>query len=378
MPRQVRHRIAATLRRTQRWRVWTVPSWLMSVCVHWMLIVAIVWWGRNWRPPPVGFGGTALADSGVTFITDGLGTGGGMPGTNGGAPGEPPPGPGDDPQPGDAEGGADAALASVQSVAAPLSVSTQLPSPGPSAAAVTAPMSIGAGGAPFATVVSDARELIKSGIGPGRGGGGTGAGGGGGNGGTGGPGGAGGGLPGAGFMGTNDRGSRIVYVIDCSSSMANYGAMRAAKAALVASLQTLSDVQQFQIIFYNQAPKPMKVRTGNGTELLFATEVNKALARQYISGQEPDLGTDHMPALKLALKIGPEVIFFLTDAQDPQLSSGELDEIRRLNQGRTRIHAIEFGKGPQLSDDAVNFLVKLAQQNGGTHRYYDVKRFANQ
>jgi Ca-activated chloride channel family protein len=185
----------------------------------------------------------------------------------------------------------------------------------------------------------------------------------------------GGGVPGTAFLGVRDQATRVVYVIDCSASMANDNRMRSAKAALVASLQSLTEMQQFQILFYNNTPNLMRLRSGASLDMAFATEVNKTLARQHISGIEPSDGTDHVPALKMALRLGPEVIFFLTDADEPQLSAGELHELHRLNAGRTRIHTIEFGRGAELGD-TVNFLKKLAAQNGGTYRYHDVRRIA--
>ena len=90
-------------------------------------------------------------------------------------------------------------------------------------------------------------------------------------------------------------------------------------------------------------------------------------------GVQPDGGTDHMPALKKALRYQPDHLFFLTDADQPILSARELNEIKTLNAGRTKIHCVEFGKGSELSGD--NFLKKLARDNGGTYRYRDVTRF---
>jgi len=81
-----------------------------------------------------------------------------------------------------------------------------------------------------------------------------------------------------------------------------------------------------------------------------------------------------LPALKRALSYSPEHIFFLTDADQPQLTAADLAEIRRINRGRTKIHCVEFGKGPGMPGD--NFLKQLARQNGGTYRYRDVTRFA--
>jgi len=48
-----------------------------------------------------------------------------------------------------------------------------------------------------------------------------------------------------------------------------------------------------------------------------------------------------------------------------------------MNVQKTRIHSIEFGVGPEVSEatNASNFLRKLSRQNGGTYRYYDVTKF---
>ena len=175
------------------------------------------------------------------------------------------------------------------------------------------------------------------------------------------------------FFKVREKGSRFVYVLDSSGSMSNYGAIQVAKSELAASLATLSKSQQFQIIFYNQSARIMMLRGSARPQLYWATDVNRTLARQYISGIRADLGTDHMPALKKALRLGPEVIFLLTDADEPRLTARDLNELDKINQGRTRIHCVEFGRGPELRTD--NYLKRLARQNRGTHRYVDVTKF---
>jgi Ca-activated chloride channel family protein len=185
-----------------------------------------------------------------------------------------------------------------------------------------------------------------------------------------------GGLPGASFMGVEDRGSRVVYVVDASGSMYDHNAMRAAKAALVASLQGLEASQQFQIVFYNESPRVMSLKGAPKRQLYFATDVNKAAARQYMQQIEPDLGTRHLDAILLGLGFGPEVMFVLTDSGDPKLTARDLNEIQRRNGGKTHIHCIEFGVGPKLPGESLNFLEKLASQNNGTHRYVDVTEFS--
>ncbi len=168
------------------------------------------------------------------------------------------------------------------------------------------------------------------------------------------------------------QGNRFVYVLDRSGSMYDHNAIRVAKEELVASLSELEQTQQFQIIFYNTSLIEMRGHDDR-PQMQWATEINRTLARQFISGIQPDGGTDHVPPLRKALRYLPEHLFFLTDADQPQLSARELNDIKTLNAGRTKIHCVEFGKGSELSVD--NFLKKLARDNGGTYRYRDVIRF---
>jgi Ca-activated chloride channel family protein len=168
------------------------------------------------------------------------------------------------------------------------------------------------------------------------------------------------------------KGNRFIYVVDRSGSMYDHGAIRVAKEELVVSLAALEQTQQFQVLFYNQKLLEM---SGNDDrpQMQWATDINRTFARNLISSVQPDGGTDHMPALKKALRYQTDHLFFLTDADQPVLSARELNEIKTLNGGRTKIHCVEFGKGPELAGD--NFLKKLARDNGGTYRYRDVTRF---
>ncbi len=316
---------------------WLLPSWLLSLLVHAGLLFLVAAVLSGWRQEPVGFTNEPSRELGIVLKSAGVNP-------------DPSAAPNDseslDPSPVADD------VPSPEPVAEPTTATPMTPQAAPTTE--TPLPAIGAGALFPSTVQADPRELIQSGGPKSTGEALSGA------------------MPGAAFMGAQDNGTRVVFVIDCSASMANYGAMLSAKAALVSSLQTLADTQQFQIIFYNQTPRLMSVRGRTYGELMFATEVNKALARQFIGGIEPGLGTDHMPALKMGLRMTPEVLFFLTDADQPTLSAGELNELQRLNQGRTRIHTIEFGVDASLQVD--NFLTKLARQNGGTYRYFDVKR----
>ncbi|MCA9116336.1 MAG: hypothetical protein KDA79_14720 [Planctomycetaceae bacterium] len=174
------------------------------------------------------------------------------------------------------------------------------------------------------------------------------------------------------FFDVPAQGSRFVYLIDSSGSMESYGRLRAAKAELMRSLQSLDRTQQFQIIFYNNTPHTMMLRGTREPQLYWGTEINQTLARQFVSSIRADLGTKHIPALSRALSFEPDVLFFLTDADDG-LDAGELNQIQRMNHGQAKIHTIEFGTA--IAPEADSFLRKLSRQNGGSYRYVDVTKF---
>lgn len=173
------------------------------------------------------------------------------------------------------------------------------------------------------------------------------------------------------IFGVEGEGSIFIYVFDRSSSMSGFQGrpLAAAKSQLIKSIHSLNPTNQFQIIFYNNRLSVFNPNHPQQPQLIFADDSGKTLAEDFIRKIQASGSTEHMAALRAALRLGPDVIFFLTDAADPQLSPSELRELTRLNKG-TMINAIEFGSGPFPGGD--NFLVKLARQNDGKHTYVDV------
>lgn len=172
------------------------------------------------------------------------------------------------------------------------------------------------------------------------------------------------------LFGVVGEGYKFVYVFDRSGSMGGSGrdSLRAVKAELLQSLKTLDTVHQFQIIFYNERPVLFNP-TGTPGRLAFANESNKQRAIRFIDSITAEGGTGHEDALKLAIRLQPDVIFFLTDADDPKLSPAQLAKVRDLAAGII-INAIEFGVGPK--PPGASFLADLARQNGGGYVYVDV------
>jgi hypothetical protein len=173
--------------------------------------------------------------------------------------------------------------------------------------------------------------------------------------------------------GAPGEGNTFVYVFDRSSSMGTGGnsMLASAKRELLASLDDLGEENRFHIIFYNE--KPTKMDLGRSfAGLVFADNRAKELARRFVDSIVAGGGTQHFDALMEALKLRADVIFFLTDADEPELSDMQLGRIRRMNAGHSTINTIEFGDRPQPRRD--NFLSRIARQNGGQYVYIDVTK----
>jgi len=178
------------------------------------------------------------------------------------------------------------------------------------------------------------------------------------------------------LFGVSGSGSRFIYVFDRSDSMNGYSGkpLRAAKSELKRSLQSLSEAQQFQIIFYNETAKPF-VPAGSPVQMLSGDASMIGRALNYIDIVKAFGGTEHYDALRLALRMGPDVIFFLTDARVPRLTGNQFAEIKRLaDRSGAAIHAIEFGPESSSPDDS--FLRQLANENRGEYRYLSLNQIS--
>ena len=176
--------------------------------------------------------------------------------------------------------------------------------------------------------------------------------------------------PGTQFFGAQDHANSFAYVIDCSGSMATRNSLDVAKREMMASINQLAPDAQFAVVFYNLQTRVLNDPKGN-PGLMTATAMNKSRVQSQLEAVSPLGGTDHMLALREGLKLKPEVIFFLTDAE--LISNSDIDVIL-TEVGPTRIQAIEFGFGMSLGQRTP--LSRLATTTGGSYRYIDVSQFA--
>ena len=176
------------------------------------------------------------------------------------------------------------------------------------------------------------------------------------------------------FMDIIGAGDSFVYVIDVSSSMSisQNRRLNLAKSQLVNSLALLKRNQRFQIFFYSDYVEALRLRQRQQEDLYQATSVNIQLARSSIGSIRGHGGTKHLPALSRALALESDVIYFLTDGDEPRLLNSELKEVQRLNKAGSQIHVIEFASGP-LESKRITWLQQLASQSGGKYRRVQVK-----
>jgi len=171
------------------------------------------------------------------------------------------------------------------------------------------------------------------------------------------------------LFGVQAEGSKFVYVLDRSGSTQGK-VLAAAKAEILASIEKINDVHQFQIVVYNERPRAFNPAGPNG-QLAFGTDGNRAEVKRFLGSVDAEGGTDHMAALALAIRMHPDAVFLLTDGDDPVLEARDLARIDRIGPG-IMIHTIRFGEGPQHGDRG--WMGKLARQSGGKYAYIDTTK----
>jgi hypothetical protein len=173
-------------------------------------------------------------------------------------------------------------------------------------------------------------------------------------------------------FGAVGEGSRFVYLFDHSTSMMGTP-LAAAKRQLIESLDALSSVHQFHVIFFNHEVQAWDL-TGGQERVPFASDANKKLAAQFLRTVVAVGGTDRVTPLRRALQFQPDVIFFLTDADDEMSHFDVADIVERAQGSGTEIACIEFGVGPDGGPrprEGGNFLTRLAAETGGDYVYVD-------
>jgi hypothetical protein len=134
-----------------------------------------------------------------------------------------------------------------------------------------------------------------------------------------------------------------------------------ARRELIASLRRLPPSVRFQVIDYNDYAESLIV---NGRRDLLPAEpaiVEKAVS--LLQALDAAGTTNHRAALQRGLDLHPDVLFFLTDADD--LKPEVISAITQRNQ-RSVIHTIELTRLRTQRPEGP--LAQLARENYGTYR----------
>ncbi len=153
----------------------------------------------------------------------------------------------------------------------------------------------------------------------------------------------------------------VVYVLDCSVSMGIDRKLDFARRKLIASLQQLPPSVRFQVIDYNNYAESLTVDGQRGLLPAEPAIVSKVIAK--LQSLEAAGKTNHLAALQRALELRPDVIFFLTDADD--LKPEVISFITRRNQ-HSVIHTIELTRLRTPRPEGP--LAQLAGNNHGNYR----------
>lgn len=165
---------------------------------------------------------------------------------------------------------------------------------------------------------------------------------------------------GEGFFGIKADGASFVFVVDGSRSMNHPHASPAKtrfkrlKLEIVKSVGEMRKEQNFFIIFFNDQAYPMPARS-----LQPATAASQKKYLYWMSELRADGQTDPEAALSLALRLKPEVIYFLTDGEFEYRVQRRL---LQLKQQQTQIHTYVFGE--TKGEDVMQ---AIAAQNGGKY-----------
>jgi hypothetical protein len=146
--------------------------------------------------------------------------------------------------------------------------------------------------------------------------------------------------------------------------MGRDGRLDAARRELLASLAQLPEGARFQVIVYNSTATPL---LPDCPGWLPATAESRRRVALTLVALEAEGATRHDLALPKALALEPDVIFFLTDADD--LTEDYRRLVTRCNHGRSVIHVIELNTAHRGRPDMP--LQALARENGGAYQAVD-------
>jgi len=164
------------------------------------------------------------------------------------------------------------------------------------------------------------------------------------------------------FFGATGNAYKVVYVVDVSASLMIY--IDEIVNQMRKSTRSLVPTQRFHIVM----AKPQKVVEFGPRRLVPALGKYKNQASAFIdsiSGIPQPGKADPIEAMKRAFAVGPELIYFLTDGDYPDIQNELEQTLKKLNPDQAvKITTIGFDPSPNPRA----LLERIARDNGGNFR----------
>ena len=183
------------------------------------------------------------------------------------------------------------------------------------------------------------------------------------------PGGGGGIGPKSPFMGISGNAKKVIYLCDGSGSM--MGVFDNLRRELTKAIDVLKPIQGFNIIIFSGEEVFALSRQG----LVLANPDNKRKAVEFVGKAAPSSSTNPFPAIQMAFKQSPELVYVLTDGFDNVASFDDvINEFRKLNKDKkVRVNTILIRAAENAELERV--LRTIADENGGVFKIVEKENF---
>jgi len=163
------------------------------------------------------------------------------------------------------------------------------------------------------------------------------------------------------FFGATVPGTRFVYVVDASRSMAG-NRFRKAKRELFRSVSNLRPDQQYYVIFFGLDSYPMYFPEPCPSLVPAMPETWRLLSR-WMDHVDPRTqpATNGRSAMLLALELDPDAVYLLSDGD---FTDDTVPVLMAMGSSEIPIHAIAFGTEAARWD-----LQRIAEKHQGTYRF---------
>jgi hypothetical protein len=176
------------------------------------------------------------------------------------------------------------------------------------------------------------------------------------------------------FAGTSGTGKKIVFVLDSTNIMGSGAATPWSFACdeLAFSFKDLNNTQQFQVLFFAEEPDFLQSAQGE-IRWISSDPQNKKESFDFLKKHNPSGSGNAFAALKEALTLNPDAVFFLTTQKSTPLSEAETEALKTLLGTLPKtapIHTVEIGEG--MENSGKSSFQKLADITKGQYRWVNV------